>query len=119
LIVSDCRKQTTDSKELNVVKKCRELYINIYESVKNRKDCFLWNHCLRTLVSVGSNLAEGNKRSNKEQLRFIRIANGSMAEFEFQYSLLNIINSKNDCLIDEIKAMTYSLKSAVCRLRSD
>lgn len=93
----------------------------LYEKVKDRKDYFLWQHCLKSLISVGSNLAEGNKRGKKEQLQFIVISKGSMAEFEFQYSLLMISGGQTEILlqIDKIKAMTHKLWSVVRGQMSD
>jgi len=104
--------QTTDNRELKVVSEIRELYFILYKELSKSKDYFIWQHCLKSLISVGSNLSEGNKRGLKEQLQFIRIAEGSMAEFEFQLSLIGIFKEQFD-KIDKIKAMIYKLKSAV------
>lgn len=114
----EIRQQTTDNRELKVVGEIRNLYNILFPIFKKRKDYFLWQHGLKSLISVGSNLTEGNKRSKKEQLYFISIAEGSMAEFEFQLSLMKIVIQCND-LIDKIKAMIYKLKSAVRNRKSE
>ena len=118
--MADIRPRTTDSRELLVVGECREVYHLLYDILKSRKDYYLWQHCLKSLVSVGSNIAEGNKRGKKEQLRFMDFADGSMAEFEFQYSLLKIDSTEIPDKVDKIKAMMYKLRmSVVGSRRSD
>jgi len=109
-MTSELRHQTS---ELKVVTECRLLYFMVYDQVKDRKDYYLWNHALKSIISIGSNLAEGNKRGKKEQIQFILISKGSIAEFEFQYSLLNIKSEEIPLQIDKIKAMTHGLWSAV------
>ena len=115
--MTDIRHPTTDNRELNVVSECRNLFFILKENVEKRTDYYLWQHVLKTLISVGSNLAEGNKRGSKEQIRFIRIAEGSMSEFEFQFSLLQIYDDKMYDKIDKIKAMIYKLRESVVRGR--
>ncbi len=75
-------------KDLEVWKKSMELVIDIYKMTQKFPDTEkfgLINQIRRAAVSVPSNIAEGCARnSDKENLRFIDIACGSLAEIETQ-----------------------------------
>ena len=48
----------------------------------------LADQIIRSAVSIPSNIAEGDERgSNKDSLRFLQIARGSLAELETQLSI--------------------------------
>ena len=75
-------------KDLEVWKKSMELVIDIYKITQkfpNIEKFGLINQIRRAAVSVPSNIAEGCARnSDKDNLRFIDIACGSLAEIETQ-----------------------------------
>lgn len=75
-------------KELMVWQKSIELVLEIYQLVKllPREETFgLSDQMRRAVVSIPSNIAEGNGReSDRELLRFLLIAQGSNAEIETQ-----------------------------------
>ena len=75
-------------KDLEVWKKSMELVIDIYKITQKFPDIEkfgLINQIRRAAVSVPSNIAEGCARnSDKDNLRFIDIACGSLAEIETQ-----------------------------------
>lgn len=99
--------------KLNIINECKELYFLVKEELKNSKEYDLTKHALRSIVSIGSNIAEGNERTSKEFIRFINISLGSLAEFEFQWQLFNIKNLEIENKISKIRAMSISLKSSI------
>jgi len=100
-----------ETKELNVLDDCRELYFAFSDAyIENTP---LHNHIIRTIVSIGSNIAEGNQRqSGKEFIRFLNISLGSIAELEFQLSLL-----KYDLNINQLVEMMNKIRAKVLNLR--
>ncbi len=75
-------------KDLEVWKKSIELVVNIYKltsQLPEEEKFGLTNQMRRASVSIPSNIAEGCARvSDKESLRFMDIALGSLAELETQ-----------------------------------
>lgn len=73
----------------------------------------LADQIIRSAVSVPSNIAEGDERgSNKDSLRFLQIARGSLAELETQLSIAKEIG-----LIPTVTATNLSkLMDEVARL---
>lgn len=64
----------------------------------------LADQIIRSAVSIPSNIAEGDERgSNKDSLRFLQIARGSLAELETQLSIAKEIG-----LISPIAAINLS-----------
>ena len=87
-------------KYLEVWKKSIDLVKNIYnklESFPDSEKYWIISQIRRAAVSIPSNIAEGCARSSdKELLRFIDIACGSLAELETQ-----MIISERLCFIEE------------------
>ena len=69
---------------LNVWQKAKNLAVKIYKLTENdlfKRDFSLKNQIRRAAISIASNIAEGDERfSNKESIRFLYIANGSIPE---------------------------------------
>ncbi|MBN1184489.1 MAG: four helix bundle protein [Bacteroidales bacterium] len=58
----------------------------------------------RSIVYVPSNIAEGYGRQYRsEYLRFLKIARGSLYEFQSQLEIVIYMNYMNECTINEIK----------------
>ena len=105
-------------KNLEAWKKSIELVTKVYSETKNfpqEEKYGLTNQIRRSAVSIPSNIAEGCARSSdKESVRFIDIALGSLAELETQLIIaenLNYIEQTslyND--INEVSALISGLK---------
>ena len=110
----------SDYKELKVWQKSMDLTAEIYRLVKflPREETYaLSDQLRRASVSIPSNIAEGHGRdSDKEFVKFLCIAKGSLFEVETQLLLSNRLNmiNENDTvnafqLITEIGKMINSL----------
>lgn len=77
--------------ELDVWKKSRELVKQVYQLTLlfPKEEIYgITNQLRRSVISVPSNIAEGNGRqSNKESIHFLYIARGSLNEVETQLYL--------------------------------
>lgn len=107
-------------KELLVWQKSMDLAVEIYTIVKSlpKEELFgLSDQMRRAVVSVPSNIAEGQQRSStKDYIRFLHIAKGSLGELETQIMLCARLNymekEKTDILVDrciEIQRMISGL----------
>ena len=68
--------------KLDVWKKSARLSANVYKYLKSLKDFGFKDQITRSALSIASNIAEGmEKESLNEQIRFIEISKGSVAEF--------------------------------------
>ena len=71
-------------RELKVWQRAKDLAVHIYEITNSgvfNKDFGLRDQIRRSAVSIASNIAEGDERdTNKEAVRFLYIAKGSLAE---------------------------------------
>ncbi len=105
-------------KDLEVWKKSIELVTEIYKLTSEfptEEKFGIVNQIRRAAVSVPSNIAEGSARSSdKENLRFLDMACGSLAELETQILIsenLGFINSQEiTTKIDNIGKMLSGLK---------
>ncbi|MDC8002829.1 four helix bundle protein [Aureisphaera galaxeae] len=116
-----------DHKEMEVWKKSMLLAEVVYDLTKNFPDnerFGLTSQIRRAVVSVPSNIAEGAARmSDKEFIRFLSIAMGSLSEVETQYHLALRFgfverNKRIEKLIDSSRGLiigtrNYLLKKAV------
>ena len=74
--------------DLNVWIEGMNLAVDIYKSFVNCKDFGFRDQIRRSAVSIPSNISEGYERqSNKEFIRFLFIAKGSVAELRTQLYL--------------------------------
>jgi four helix bundle protein len=78
-------------KELRVWQEARNLSVTVYKLTENSrfsKDYSLKDQVRRAAVSVASNIAEGYERnSDKDFIRFLLIAKGSLAELRTQLEI--------------------------------
>ena len=109
-------------KDLIVWRKSIELCKEIYKLVKllpKEETYCLSDQMRRAVVSISSNIAEGQSRSSKNEfLQFISIASGSNSELYTQLIICKEIGYLNDqqikdslLLIEEISKMLSSLKN--------
>lgn len=78
-------------RDLDVLKKAHSFVLDIYKITADYPKCEqfgLTNQMRRAAVSICANIAEGNKKSTKEYLRFIDISQGSLEESKY-YLLLS------------------------------
>ena len=105
---------TQSYKQLTVWQKSINLVEGIYtltSEFPNAEIYGLTSQMRRAVISIPSNIAEGQKRKDlPEYLQFLRIANGSAAELETQliiskrlYPSLNFSNS--ELLLEEVQKM--------------
>ena len=70
---------------LDVWKKSARLAANVYKTFSGCRDYGFKDQITRSALSVPSNIAEGmEKMSSKDQIRFLDISKGSVAEFATQ-----------------------------------
>jgi len=78
-------------KDLNVWRLGKEIAISIYKMTATgafKSDFGLRDQMRRAAVSIPSNIAEGDERgTNKEGVRFLYIAKGSLAELQTQLTI--------------------------------
>ena len=113
-------------KELTVWQKAMELVVEVYGLVKKlpkEETCALSDQMRRAVVSIPSNIAEGNARgSEKEFLRFLSIAQGSNAEIETQLLICVQLGYLYEgeiqtalVLSEEVSKMIRGLRKAISR----
>ncbi len=87
-------------KEMNVWKESMDLVTEIYNltaTFPSSEQYGLTSQLRRAAVSIPSNIAEGcARRSEKETLRFLSVALGSIAEVETQVMLAERLNFTKD-----------------------
>ena len=107
-----------DHKDLDVWKKSIEIITEIYSitaNFPNEEKYGIVSQIRRAAVSIPSNIAEGCARySDKENIRFLDIASGSLAELETQ-----LIISKNLGFIesDDIINKLYPISQMISGLK--
>jgi len=109
-------------KDLEVWKRSIDLVIKIYDLSKrlpSDEKFGLLSQIKRSSISTPSNIAEGaGRKSTKEYLRFLDIANGSLSELETQLIIIEKLNyQKTDDLINveltTIRKMLYRLRQSL------
>ena len=71
--------------DLDVWKRSARLSATLYQQTKDLRDFSFRDQLTRSGLSIPSNIAEGYERdSNKEKVRFLRIAKGSAGELMTQ-----------------------------------
>jgi len=112
-------------KDLLVWQKAMDMVEEVYNLTKSMPYSELYgltSQIRRAAVSVPSNIAEGAARSsNKEFLKFLYIALGSIAELETQLILaqrLNFIDSIPLDILNEVKKLLIRLMKKI-KVRSE
>jgi len=113
-----------DFEGLKVWQRSRELAVRVYRLLENCRDYGLKDQMCRSAVSVASNIAEGAERnSEKEFVRFLRIAKGSAGELRTQvYIAMDIGVLSPDVsreLVRELKEITKMLGCLIQSKRND
>ena len=119
-----------DYKELIIWQKSMDLASEVYKLVKKlprEENYALSDQIRRSVVSIPSNIAEGNSRdSTKEYDYFLSVARGSIAELETQLILTERIGylesddlRKTFDLITEIRKMLTKIKQNLRNKKKD
>lgn len=98
-------------RSLNVWQAGKKLAVRVYKLTNTgsfAKDYSLKDQLRRCAVSIPSNIAEGDERgSNKDAVRFLYMAKGSLAELETQLEIAHEIDYLDkDTLDDFLKECT-------------
>ena len=100
-------------KELKVWQLSKELAVSIYKITAAgafKSDFGLRDQIRRAAVSIPSNIAEGDERgSNKDAVRFIYIAKGSLAELQTQLIIAYEIGYINSEILEDIDVRCRAL----------
>jgi four helix bundle protein len=93
-------------RDLIVWQKARDLAVEIYQITQGTAfshDFGLRDQIRRAVVSISSNIAEGDERSsNKDAVRFFYMAKGSLAELETQLEIAHRIGYMNQSVLEDI-----------------
>lgn len=104
--------------DLTVWREGLQLAIEVYKSLATCEDYGLRSQMQRSSVSISSNIAEGFERnSNKEFIRFLRIAKGSSGELRTQLYLaihVGILDEETGgALIEKSRHISRMLQSLI------
>lgn len=110
---------------LQVWQKAKALAVTIYQSTREgelSKDFGLRDQIRRAAISICSNIAEGDEReTNKEAVRFLYIAKGSLAELSCQVEIAHDIgyltSEQNSFLQQECQSIGKMI-GALIKIRS-
>jgi len=95
-------------RELRVWQRSKELAVTIYNPSSSgplSRDFGLRDQMRRAAVSIPSNIAEGDERNaNKDSVRFLYIAKGSLAELRTQLEIARDIGALSKADYDPLEA---------------
>ena len=103
--------------ELNVWQRAKDLAVYVYKLTSSWKDYSLRDQMQRAAVSSPSNIAEGDEYgSNRQSVKFLRIAKGSTAELLTQAIIAKEIGYIEDNSFQHITAETKAISAMLTRL---
>ena len=109
-------------KDLQVWQKAVDLCVEVYRLVKllpKEETYALSDQIRRSVVSIPSNIAEGYaRRSTKEYLKFLSIANGSRTELETQLIICKKIGYLKDTDISSAIQTTEEIGKMISTIMS-
>lgn len=93
-------------RELNVWQQAKALAVEIYKLTQGAsfsRDFGLRDQIRRAAVSIPSNIAEGDERgSNRDAVRFLYIAKGSLAELQTQLEIAHEIGYLELAVLEDL-----------------
>ena len=115
IIKNRITKKVEKFEDLNIWQLGVELAVSIYKKLKDCRDFGLKDQMQRAAVSIPSNIAEGfDRNTNREFIRFLRIAKASCAELRTQLIIsqkIELINPEN--LIEETKKLSAMIQKII------
>ncbi len=92
-----------------------DLVVKVYSLLNDCKDYGLRDQMQRCAVSIPSNIAEGfDRKSNKEFIRFLRIAKASCAELRTQLIIAHKIKLFNtETIIEDTKRLSAMIQKMI------
>ena len=107
---------------LNAWQESRKLVVAVYRLLKlfpDEERYALCNQLRRAVISIPSNIAEGNGRiAIKEQIHFLEIAFGSVMEVYCQLQLALDLGYISDEDFNQIKPLIFNTSKLISGLRS-
>lgn len=106
-------------RDLRVWQSAKALVLLVYKitnSFPKEETYGLTAQMRRAAVSLPSNIAEGNAKSTRDYLRFIDIAQGSLAELETQTEIAYELGYMHETKFSEIFVLTDSIGRMLTRL---
>ena len=107
-------------KELDVWKDSIELVVKMYQITKSfpKEELYgLTSQIRRAVVSVPANISEGAARNySKEFIRFLRIAQGSLSEFETLLQISSRLNYVNEEMFQSIQGRIFKVNAQLSGL---
>ena len=109
-----------DFQKLRVWQRAKDLAIYIYKTMETppfKRDYCLKDQMWRSAVSISSNIAEGDELgTNKQAIKFFRIAKGSTAELLNQIIIAYEISYLTQAQFDQVKEECQAISSMLTRL---
>jgi four helix bundle protein len=107
-------------RSLQVWQKSKDLAVHIYRITDEgliRNDFGLRDQIRRSGVSIASNIAEGDERStNKDSIRFLYMAKGSLAELLTQLQVANEVGYLTESQFKDVEANCCDIGRMLGRL---
>ncbi len=109
-----------DFQKLKVWQRAKELAVFVYQTTGGglfEKDYGLRNHMRKTVISIPSNIAEGDELgTNRQSVRHFRIAKGSTAELLSQAIIAYEIHYLADVQFNYVKEECRAISSMLSKL---
>ena len=109
-----------DFQKLKVWNRAKDLAVSIYKTTEKGpfvKDYGLRDQIRRSAVSIPSNIAEGDELgTNRQSIKFFRIAKGSIAELLNQAIIAHEIGYLTKPQFDQIKEECQAISSMLTKL---